>query len=353
MQHVQCLSLNMSFHKHMYPFLKRLVPLKRAALGLVALLILVGATTGAGTGATEQEPRQGTAVFNSSFRNGVVPIDGGYLHYVKGGSGPVLVLLHGWPETWWTWHGVMPALAKTHTVIAFDLPGLGESSIPKGGYDKKTTAARLHQAVNRLGYNRVEVMGQDLGVLIGYDWARDYPNEVTRLAVVESSLPGFGLETAYSLSFHFRLNMAPYPIPERIIDNDDLSTYLNYIFEFAAVPKAIDHRYYVDAYANPARRSAGYNYYRAFAADAVDDRANAQSKRLAQPVLAMGGEFLFGASVATSFQNVASDVRGVVAPGAGHWIQEETPQFAIDCANLFFGPVGVPASSPALANCVA
>lgn len=358
----------MSLHAGTPGRLGPVLTLKLAVIGgLAALLVIVGGFAGAlaqdgnsaadgsatGVSAAKREPVEGTAVFNSAFQHGLVRVDGGNLHYVKGGSGPALVLLHGWPETWWGWHPVMPALAKTHTVIAFDLPGLGDSSIPKDGYDQKTTAARLHQAVNRLGYNQVKVMGHDMGVLIGYAWARDYPKEVTRLAVLDSTLLGFGLEDAYALSFHFRFNMAPNPIPEQIMDNTDVSAYLNLVFEFAVVSEAIDRQYYIDAYTDPARRSAGYNYYRAWPANAEDTKANAKSKRLTQPVLAMGAEFVFGPGVAKSFQNVASDVRGVVAPGSGHWIPEETPQFVIDCANLFFGPAGVPAPSPALANCVA
>ncbi|MFY1636719.1 alpha/beta fold hydrolase [Solwaraspora sp. WMMB335] len=335
--------------------------------GITALAITIGSVGAAlahdaysteNTAATQtshakREPVVGPAHFHPGFRHGLVRTDGGRLHYVKGGSGPVLVLLHGWPETWWDWHLVMPELAKTHTVIAFDLPGLGNSSIPRDGYDQKTTAARLHQAVNRLGYREVKVMGHDMGVLIGYAWARDYPQEVTRLAVLDSTLLGFGLEDAYSLSFHFRLNMAPSPIPEQIVDNDDVAAYLNHVFEFAAIPDAIDRDYYIHAYRDPARRSAGYNYYRAWPANAEDTKAHAVSKRLTQPVLAMGAEYVFGLGVAASFEQVAGDVRGIVAPGSGHWIQEETPQFVIDCANLFFGPAGVPAPSESLANCVA
>lgn len=334
--------------------------------GIVALAVVIGGV-GAALAADDRtaveaaavaddakrEPVEGPAVFSAKFRHGMVRTDGGRLHYVTGGSGPALVLLHGWPETWWDWHVVMPELAKTHTVIAFDLPGLGDSDIPKDGYDQKTTAARLHQAVNRLGYDKVKVMGHDMGVLIGYAWARDYPSEVTRLAVLDSTLLGFGLEQAYSLSFHFRLNMAASPIPEKIVDDEDVSTYLNNVFEFAAVPGAIDREHFIRAYRDPARRTAGYNYYRAWPQNAEDTKANAVSKRLTQPVLAMGAEYVFGLGVAQSFQNVAGDVRGVVAPGAGHWIQEETPQFVIDCAKLFFGPTGVSAPSPALATCVA
>jgi pimeloyl-ACP methyl ester carboxylesterase len=346
---------------------RRLGPLVtrgRARLGGLAVLVVaglifvsasgfVGVGSNASAAVPRSEPTEGTALFDSSFTHGRVRIDDGFLHYVKGGSGPVLVLIHGWPETWWEWHSVMPALAKNHTVIAFDLPGLGDSSIPKDGYDSKTTAARLHQAVNRLGYRQVQVMGHDQGVLIGYSWTRDYPNEVTRLAVIDSTLIGFGLEEAYPLSFHFGFNMAPAPIPEEILDDDDVSVYLNYVFRFAAVPGAIDIQHYVDAYKNPKRRSAGFDYYRAWPANAVDNQQNAQAKRLRQPVLAMGAEFVFGMGVAGSFQQVADDVRGVGAPGAGHWPQEETPQFVIDCANLFFGPAGVAAPSPALANCAA
>jgi pimeloyl-ACP methyl ester carboxylesterase len=336
---------------------------KRLALGLavsiVAMLTLVsscarpGTSNNAWTSAAGPEPLTGRAVFDPLFSHGTVPIDGGFVHYVRGGSGPPLVLLHGWPETWWSWHLVMPELAKSHTVIAFDLPGLGRSSIPSAGYESRAAAARLHQAVNQLGYSKVLVMGHDQGVLIGYSWARDYPNEVTRLAVLDSTLIGFGLEDAFSLSFHFRLNMAPDPIPEKIVDNQDVSTYLNYVFEFARIPEAIDRQSYIDAYLDPKRRTAGYDYYRAFPADAADNRANAESKRLRQPVLAMGAQFVFGAAVGVSFEKVASDVRSVVAPGAGHWIPEETPQFLIDCADLFFGPIGEPPSSPDLANCAA
>jgi pimeloyl-ACP methyl ester carboxylesterase len=334
---------------------------RRAGLGGVAAVVLAVVTLlsaygVAGAGPNERprsEPTVGTALFDASFTHGRVRTDAGYLHYVKGGSGPVLVLLHGWPETWWAWHKVMPALARDHTVIAFDLPGLGESAIPEGGYDSKTTAARLHQAVNRLGLQKIQLIGHDQGVLIGYSWARDYPEEVTRFAAIESTLIGFGLEQAYSLSFHFGLNMAPAPLTEELVDNDDVAPYLNQIFKFAVVPDAIDSRPYIRAYMDPDRRSAGYDYYRAWPQNALDNQENAQAKRLRQPVLGMGGEFVFGPGVGGSFQQVADDVRAVVAPGAGHWPQEETPKFFSDCMNLFFGPAGVPAPAPELATCVA
>jgi hypothetical protein len=132
-----------------------------------------------------------------------------------------------------------------------------------------------------------------------------------------------------------------------------VSTYLGMIFDRARHPEAIDRQRYFAAYANPARRTAGYNYYRAFAGDAVDNQANAQAKRLTQPVLAMGAQFVFGPGVAASFRQVANDVRQVVAPDSGPWIQEETPQFLIDCAHLFFGPPTTTPPPPALTGCAA
>lgn len=278
----------------------------------------------------------------AGFTQGMVSDGAGYLHYVIGGSGPLLVLLHGWPETWWEWHDVMPALAQTHTVVAFDLPGLGDSTIPASGYDAATTATRIHDAVNALGYTSVELMGHDLGVLVAYDYARDYPQEVTKLAVLDSPLNGFGLEGAETLSFHFLLNEAAAPTPENII-NDRLAevTYLNFIFTFAHDSSGIDRQVYYQAYANPANREAGYDYYRAFPQNASNNIADASDK-LTIPVLALGGQYSFGAGVGASFDNVATNVSSVVVPDSGHFIPEEQPAFLATCAGLFFSSAANP-----------
>jgi pimeloyl-ACP methyl ester carboxylesterase len=289
------------------------------------------------------------------FRQGKVTVDGGQIFYTTGGSGPALVLLHGWPETWYSWHKVMPALAQRFTVIAFDLPGLGQSTIPASGYDKATTARRVRQAVRALGQtSKVNILSHDLGALVAYNYARDFPAEVNRLAVLETPLSGFGLEQLYGISWHFGFNASAAPVPETILDNEDVPTYLNWLFDGASHrPEAIARWAYYAAYADPKRRSAGFNYYRAFPADAADNQANAAAKRLTQPVVAMGAQYTFGPAVAASFGQVANDVREVVAPDSGHWIPEENPTFVINCAILFFGPAGVPAPTPELAGCVA
>jgi pimeloyl-ACP methyl ester carboxylesterase len=274
--------------------------------------------------------------YNDTFSQGMVPVEGGELHYVKGGSGPALLLLHGWPETSWSWHKVMPALAENHTVIALDLPGLGQSSIFADGYDAAHTARRIREAVHALGYQKIEILSHDVGALVAYPYARDFPTEVTRMAVLETPLNGFGLESAYGLSFHFGLNSSPKPIPEKIVDDNDVSTYLGMLFNGARHPEAIDQGVYFKAYSTQARRSAGYEYYRAFAQNAADNQANA-SKRIDMPVMAMGAQYVFGPGVAASFRAVANDVREVVAPDSGHWIPEENPAFLIACAGYFFG----------------
>jgi pimeloyl-ACP methyl ester carboxylesterase len=290
----------------------------------------------------------------AGFQQGYVAVSGSNVHYVRGGSGPLLVLLHGWPESWWAFHDVMPSLAQHFTVVAFDLPGLGQSSAPAGGYDAATSAARIHQAVRKLGFTGpVNVLGHDMGVLIGYDYARDYPGEVTKVALLESALNGFGLENAYGLSFHFLLNQSSSPIPENIINNQlAVRSYLGAIFtKFTYNTAAIDQEAYFAAYANPAVREAGYNYYRAWPQNAADNQANA-AKRLTIPVLAVGGQYAFGTGVAASLSQVADHVQTVVVPNSGHFIPEENPGYLSACATLFFAGSGGQPVPADMASCV-
>ncbi|HEY0641391.1 MAG TPA: alpha/beta hydrolase [Pseudonocardiaceae bacterium] len=333
-------------------------PRSWTVLGVVVavLLTLLTTSTAAARGPLPADAASATAgapATDTGLRHGWVTVDGGSLHYVRAGSGPAMVLLHGWPQTWWAWRDVLPALARDHTVLAFDLPGLGESAIPAAGYDKATTARRINQAVRRLGFTSAAVVGHDIGAHVAYAYARDFPAEVSRLTVVETPLPGFGLEEVFGRSWHFRFNMSAAPIPETVMDNDDVSTYLGMVFNSVYVQDAVDEPAFFRAYGSPARRTAGYEYYRAFPADAADNQAHAVDRRLTMPVAAMGGQYVFGAGVAASFRAVAADVREVIAPDAGHFVPEENPTFFVDCLRLFHGPAGVPAPRPELAACVA
>lgn len=316
------------------------------ALGAVGILLATTATSGTGRqiGAAAPAGDAGTT-------RGTVPVDGATLSYTRTGNGPPLVLLHGWPQTSWTWHKVVPDLARNHTVITFDLPGLGGSSVPADGYDKATTAKRIRQGVHALGFRKVSILSHDLGSLVAYPYARDFPAEVDRLIVMDAPLSGFGLEDFYARLWHFGFNSAPAPVPEQIINDDNERVYLGYIFDHEHVAGAVDRAVYFRAYRQADKRSAGYGYYRAFTTDAADNQANADAKRLTMPVLAMGGQFSFGPAVAASFRNVAADVREVIAPRSGHFIPEENPDFLAGCASVFFGGPNVAPPSPELAVC--
>jgi len=315
---------------------------------ILSAMLAVGLIFGAGAGAYAKGSGLGEPP--SGFRDGFVTIDGGVIHYVIGGKGPALVLIHGWPETWWEWHLVMPELAKTHTVIAVDLPGLGDSSHFTGGYDKATTARRIHQAVTKLGFKKVGVIGHDTGATTAYPYARDFPDDVTRVMAIDSPLMGFGLENILTISWHIKFNMTAAPLPENIIDNDDVSTYLGMLYNFDPQPDQEERKPFLAKYADPADRHSGYEYYRSFDADSQNNQANAAS-RPRMPILAMGGGFAFGGLVAASFRQVADDVREVVVPDTGHFIPEINPSFLATCANLFFGPSdGVP-PGPEFAGC--
>ncbi|MEV0401528.1 alpha/beta hydrolase [Actinoallomurus sp. NPDC050550] len=319
----------------------------RLAAAATAAAVLFASTSSAQAGARLADQ----TVDLSAFQDGTVSVDGGTLHYVKGGSGPVLVLLHGWPETWREWRKVMPELAKTHTVVAFDLPGLGASSVPSGGFDSAHTAARIHQGVAALGLGKVAILAHDLGVSVAYAYAHDFASDVSRMAVLESPLNGFGLENAYGVSWHLLFNQTAKPVPENLInDAAHTRTYLTWLFSSARYPDRIDQDGNVRAYSEADHRSAGFEYYRAFPANAVYNKA-ASSTKVTVPILAMGSQYVFGAGVAQSFQAVASDVRTVVAPDTGHWIPEENPTFLQQCAGLFFGPTPSTPPTGDLASC--
>jgi pimeloyl-ACP methyl ester carboxylesterase len=280
----------------------------------------------------------------AGFRQGDVAVYGDdSIHYVTGGRGPVLVLLHGWPITWWEFHTIMATLAKSFTVIAFDLPGLGNSAPSTIGYTDADTATLMHEAVEALGYGgqKISILGHDSGSNFAYAYARLYPDTVSREMVLESALNGYGLESLYSASFHFLFNMQPSTVTEGIVNNVASSdAYLDYMYSFVNKPDAItaqDREIWDGDYACPANREAGYNYYRAFPQDATWDTSTNKSK-LTIEIAAMGGQDSFGNFTAQSFENVDSDVHTIIAPDSGHYIPEEDPGFLAECATLFFSP---------------
>ena len=281
---------------------------------------------------------------NVTFSHHTASVNGIILHYVIGGHGDPVVLLHGWPETWYAWRHIMPALAKNHTVIAPDLRGLGDSSKPVTGYDGKTVAEDMHQLVTQLGFKTIFLVGHDIGTQIAYSYAGAHPTEVKKLAVMELTIPGFlppGRMPIWWAIFH----QVP-DVPEALINGKEMM-YLSWFFRGLTFnPSAItqaDIDEYVSHYSSPGGLRAGFEYYRAFPQDAIQNQ-NYSKTTLTMPVLALGGAFIpvLGGnitmpSIIYGMKILAQNVQGITVPNSGHFIPEEQPQFLTDQLLKFFG----------------
>ena len=250
-------------------------------------------------------------------------------HYLTAGHGPALVLLHGYAETSRMWRPIIPTLAEKFTVIAPDLPGIGDSSIPADGLDMKTAASRVHALVRSLGVDRARVVGHDIGLMVAYAYAAQFPAEVEKLVLMDAFLPGVeGWEAVYDNPglWHFRFHG---PTPEALVKGRE-RTYFDYYWnEFAAdrnrsLPEG-DRRAYAAAYARPGRMKAGWSYFVSFP-QAAKDFAELAKTRLPMPVLTIGGEKSLGQVLGDQAKVVAPDVTVVILKNAGHWVLEEDPQ---------------------------
>jgi len=289
---------------------------------------------------TEQQELRADASFeidNVTFSHRTATVNGIQLHYVIGGQGDPVVLLHGWPQTWYEWRRVMPALAKNYTVIAPDLRGLGDSSKPITGYDGKTTAEDIHQLVTKLGLNDIFLVGHDFGVQVAYSYAAGHPNETKRLVILDVPVAGIGpggnITGLWWAQFH---NVQD--IPEMLVTGHERE-YLTWFYRYSCNPAAIteeDIDEYVSHYSSPGGMRAGFEYYRALSDDTKQNKEYSMVK-LPMPVLVLGGECSFGDAALDSMRLLATDVRGSVIPNTGHWIPEEQPKFLIDQLFKFFG----------------
>ena len=250
--------------------------------------------------------------FGPGFKTQSVAVDGGTVSVTVGGSGPPIVLLHGYAETSRMWKPLAKVLAPRFTVIAPDLPGIGDSSIPKTGLDMKTSAERVHAAVRSLGYSKVRVVGHDIGLMVAYAYAAMYPQEVEKLALMDAFLPGVGGWEAVFFE-HFWNNFAA--------------------DKTRSIPEA-DRRAYTQAYARPGRMAAGFAYFASFP-KAATDFAELAKTRLAIPVLSIGGDKSLGDALGAQAKLVALDVTVVVLKDTGHWILEERPEETIAALTRF------------------
>jgi pimeloyl-ACP methyl ester carboxylesterase len=281
---------------------------------------------------------------NMTFSHNMASVNGIQMHYVIGGHGSPVVLLHGWPETWYEWHKVMPSLAKNYTVIAPDLRGLGDSSKPSTGYDGKTVAEDIHQLVTKLGFKTIFLVGHDLGSQPAYAYAAAHPTEVRKLVVMEHVFPGFIPPQFEGKAWWPSFNLVP-NIPEALVQGKELIFlswfYHNEAYNPAAITQA-DINEYVSHYSAPGGMRAGFEYYRAIQQDAIQDM-NYSKTKLTMPVLAVGGGYIptLGGNITMptiipNMKILAQNVTGIIVPNSGHWIPEEQPVFLVKLLNNFF-----------------
>jgi pimeloyl-ACP methyl ester carboxylesterase len=253
-------------------------------------------------------------------------------HYLTSGDGPAVILLHGYAETSLMWMPLIPALAERFTVIAPDLPGIGESSIPAEGLNMKSAAIRIHDLARSLGIQKACVVGHDIGLMVAYAYAAQFPTEVEKLVLMDAFLPGVaGWEAIYNDPgiWHFRFNG---PTPEALVQGRERIYFEHYWNDFAAdkahsIPEA-SRQLYTAAYARPGRMRAGWAYFVSFP-QAAKDFAELARTKLRMPVLSIGGERANGAALGQQVNLVASTVTVVVLKDAGHWLMEEQPEATI------------------------
>ncbi|HEV3206096.1 MAG TPA: alpha/beta hydrolase [Terriglobales bacterium] len=265
-------------------------------------------------------------------------VDGVQVHYWTAGHGAPLILLHGYAETSLMWKPIIPELAKQFMVIAPDLPGIGDSSIPANGLDMKTSAIRMHALAVSLGVKKAEVVGHDIGLMVAYAYAAQFPSEVEKLVVMDAFLPGVGEWEAVFNSpdyWHFRFHG---PTPEALVEGRERIFFEYFWNDLAAdktrsIPEA-DRKAYTAAYSRPGRMRAGWAYFVSFQ-QAAKDFAQLSQTRLTMPVLAIGGDKSLGAFLGQQMKLVASDVTVIVLKNTGHWILEENPKETSDALVKF------------------
>jgi pimeloyl-ACP methyl ester carboxylesterase len=265
-------------------------------------------------------------------------VDGVQLHYLTAGHGPTVILLHGYTQTSRMWKPIIPLLAERFTVIAPDLPGIGDSGIPANGLDMKTSAIRIHALARSLGVEKARVVGHDIGLMVAYAYAAQFPAEVEKLVVMDAFLPGVaGWEPIYNDPniWHFRFHG---PTPEALVKERE-RTYFEYFWNDLAadktrsIPKA-DRKAYTEAYSRPGRMRAAWAYFASWP-ELAKDFAQLSQTKLTMPVLSIGGEKSLGNQLAQQMKLVASDVTVVVLKDTGHWVLEERGKETTDALVKF------------------
>ncbi len=276
--------------------------------------------------------------FHNVFAERTVKVNGVPLHYVMGGHGSPIVLLHGFPETWYAWRNVMPALAENHTVIAPDLPGVGTDEKPQDGYDTASMAEDMHALVIQLGYRRIDLIAHDVGVAVAYAYAANHRDEVMHLALFD--VPPQGTAAFHTLSakaWAFDFQKQP-ELPEDLVRGREK------LYLVEGFYKPLAHRFdaftpedieeYVRAYQVPGTMHAAFEWYRHFDEDIAENIPQLKTK-LPMPVLMMGGADSGGPLMQATADEIATNGKAVVIQDCGHWLMDEEPQEVLHQLVLF------------------
>ena len=276
--------------------------------------------------------------FPSGMRVEEIETDGATIHTRIGGTGPAVVMLHGFADTGDMWAPLAAELIGHRTVVVPDLRGMGLSSHPAGGYDKKTQGQDIARVLDRLAIDRTELVTHDIGNMVGYALAAQYPARITRWAVMDAPLPGIGpwdeiLKSPLLWHFNFRG-----PDMERLVQGRERIYLDRFWNELSANPKAIDEdtrRHYAELYARPGGMHSAFEQFAAFNQDSADNKQFAGHGKLAMPVLAIGADKSFGTAQADVLRFVASNVTGQVIANSGHWLMEEQPTATVAAIAAF------------------
>lgn len=276
------------------------------------------------------------------FTHGYANVNGTQLHYVSGGSGPAVVLLHGWPYTWAVWRKLLPLLAEAgYTAIAPDLRGLGDSEKAEGGYAKTNVARDIHELVQLLGHAEINLLGMDIGMMVAYAYAASYPTEVRRLVLTESLIPGFGLEELmnpatggyWHFGFHMQVEVATLLTAGR-----EAAYLLPSMTMMSMSSDAADtaQTLFLPYYTAPGGMRAGFRHYATLLDDGRENRARFQAK-LPMPVLVLNGERgIPQAQTLTCVQQVAANITAEIIPASGHVFAEDNPAWVTERLSRFF-----------------
>jgi pimeloyl-ACP methyl ester carboxylesterase len=276
--------------------------------------------------------------YPNTFRARQIAVNSVKFFVRTGGRGPAVVLLHGYGETGDMWVPLAKDLAGDHTVVVPDLRGMGLSAKPAGGYDKKTQAGDVAGILDALKIDRADLVTHDIGNMVGFAFAAQYRDRVTRFVVIDAPLPGVGPWEEIlknPLLWHFRFGG---PDMERLVAGRERIYLDRFWNEFSATPKRFSEtarRHYAKLYARPGAMHAGFAQFAAFDQDAIDNRTFVAAGKLEVPVLALGGEKSFGTTMAAVMRFAASNVEEGVVPDSGHWIMEENPKATIALVRAF------------------